>query len=531
MSISLNAQNVVVSYDWEDGKKQPEGLTITIDDSWRCGVTNQNVIDGSFSFYARKTDNNSNQKMTIKTSAVAKSLYQLEFYSKTSQLKIEASLDNTDATFDTVPIGGGFYYYCFSVYVESNLPLSYVVDFKDAPSFTLIDDMTITQYEFGGSYVTENESDFVKELVAIELGEKKTGVSASDFQVFVNGKPNKVNGAKAYDGFMYLIVEESVRGNVEVKYVGKEASWNGYSAIATDVTDINGIDLFSYVGTDYLDVDCLNIVTESSEGGSVTTGGVYFAGTKLEITAQPWLNYKFVAWQDGDSSITKTFVVDTSCILSAEFEPMEYLVSAMAFPAEMGQVSGTAYYSYGTNAELIAQSNPGYVFIGWQNGDERILSDTLKVEVKSNAQFYTALFAYEVTAVSNNYEMGSVNVVYHSSTQATITAVPERGYHFVSWSDGGEAEHLVNVNSATIFEAIFAKNDITDIAESEMLANITGGIGQITVDAICPSDICVYNIEGILVAIQKNTTSAVILVKQGVYIVRVGNVARKMIVR
>lgn len=53
---------------------------------------------------------------------------------------------------------------------------------------------------------------------------------------------------------------------------------------------------------------------------SVPDGGVYDAGTSVEITAQPYSDtYVFMKWSDENTSITRTVVMNSDITLSAIF--------------------------------------------------------------------------------------------------------------------------------------------------------------------------------------------------------------------
>ena len=59
----------------------------------------------------------------------------------------------------------------------------------------------------------------------------------------------------------------------------------------------------------------------SSDGGSVSNeGGEYEEGTKITITATPDDEYRFTGWSDGETSLTRTIVINNNIELIAYFE-------------------------------------------------------------------------------------------------------------------------------------------------------------------------------------------------------------------
>lgn len=84
-----------------------------------------------------------------------------------------------------------------------------------------------------------------------------------------------------------------------------------------------------------------------------------------------------------------------------------------------------------------------------------------------NVAFTTLAGTPEVTyhtviVLSNDSTMGSVNGggTYAENSQAILNAIPNEGYHFVSWSNGATAASIsITVTSDTILTATFAEND------------------------------------------------------------------------
>lgn len=116
------------------------------------------------------------------------------------------------------------------------------------------------------------------------------------------------------------------------------------------------------------------ILTTSATNGSISlseTGGSYYEGTELTLTAIPDSGYKFTAWSgdlsgsenpviltmDGDKSITAGF---------AEIPSYALTVSAVNGSVSLDPAGGS--YLEGTEVTLTAVPDTGYEFSGW-SGD------------------------------------------------------------------------------------------------------------------------------------------------------------------
>ena len=117
----------------------------------------------------------------------------------------------------------------------------------------------------------------------------------------------------------------------------------------------------------------VSLTSVPAEGGSVVGGGTYYEGTTVTIKAVPNADYKFTAWSDGETNVTRSIVVDRDYTLSACFEKMEsakqYTLTLSANPAEGGRVSGGDSFDEGAYVQIKATANPGYTFVGWSDGN------------------------------------------------------------------------------------------------------------------------------------------------------------------
>ena len=122
-----------------------------------------------------------------------------------------------------------------------------------------------------------------------------------------------------------------------------------------------------------------------TEGGSVIGAGTYDEGSSVTVIATANAGYRFVNWtEDGVEVGTSTsyqFTIEGDRTLVANFEmtmDTYYNVTLSAVPPKAGSVSGEGSYREGDLVTVTAETNEGFLFIGWyENG----------VEVSTDAEY------------------------------------------------------------------------------------------------------------------------------------------------
>jgi hypothetical protein len=207
--------------------------------------------------------------------------------------------------------------------------------------------------------------------------------------------------------------------------------------------------------------------------------------------------FQFVKWNDDNAQNPRTVTVIQDMTFTAIFSAIQYRVTVSANDASMGTVSGGGDYAPNSSATIVAIANTGYRFVQWNDGNTQ---NPRTITVTQNIAFM-AEFAdlsansYQVSVWANNSSMGTVTGSgnYNANTTATITAIPNTGYHFVQWNDGNTNNpRTVTVTKDTNFTALFAattpgkyhvwviSNDInkgTVVGEGDYTANSTVTIG------------------------------------------------------
>lgn len=219
----------------------------------------------------------------------------------------------------------------------------------------------------------------------------------------------------------------------------------------------------------------ITTLSDNENMGTVSGGGTYLAGKRIYIEATPQKGYKFVAWNDGNTSSSRWVDVYADATYTATFTTAELCtINAISDNESMGTVSGGGTYYEQELVTLTATPNSGYKFSKWHDG---WTDPTHNIRVTKDTT-YTAYFdvatQYYINVVSENPDYGTVtgSGYYDEQRDITIEAIPNRCYQFRQWSDGSyENPRTIHVDQDTTYSAIFEENPIS------VTTNITSPLG------------------------------------------------------
>lgn len=219
----------------------------------------------------------------------------------------------------------------------------------------------------------------------------------------------------------------------------------------------------------------LTVLTEDAEKGTVTGTSLHCPGEYQQIEAIPAEGYQFSQWNDGSTVNPRSVSAgDSTTTYTAYFEvivPDSFTVT-LDTNGDYGSVSGDGEYEDGTEVEINATADEGYVFDSWSDGDTNA---TRTITVDQNITL-TARFALRVTITINDVSMGRIQCegllpeldpltgdqtgVYSGNvmpnTSKVINAIPAQGYVFTGWSDGRTATSIaIDVTSAVNISGTF----------------------------------------------------------------------------
>ena len=193
-------------------------------------------------------------------------------------------------------------------------------------------------------------------------------------------------------------------------------------------------------------------VTTSSlpaQGGTTSGDGAYALGSSATVVATPAPGYKFSKWLEGETVLSTaasyTFPVSGDRVLVAKFKPV-YTLTLTADPEGGGEVEGDLFYEPGDLVELKATPNDGYSFVHWTQNGLPISTDPLFQFTMTGNRALVGHFAPGVRIDTSSIPPhagqtlgGGVYDVDPEEGRAsvTVTAVPEPGYVFLTWTENG----------------------------------------------------------------------------------------------
>ena len=202
------------------------------------------------------------------------------------------------------------------------------------------------------------------------------------------------------------------------------------------------------------------LTVQSSSQGTITAtpGGTNFVkDTGVQVTAVANPGYLFASWGGALTGLANNpaiVVMDTSKSISANYVPLSNAVT-LTTSAANGSISLNppgGIYTTGTVVTVTALPNAAYAFTNW-SGDLTGSVNPTNITMTGN-QSVTANFAllptYTLTSSATN---GSITFnppggIYSSGMVVTVTATPNSGYQFDSWS--GALNGSVNPTTITL---------------------------------------------------------------------------------
>lgn len=325
----------------------------------------------------------------------------------------------------------------------------------------LKDTVSLPHYDMSGY----DAGEYRVRITAKSSGWISTSASADIMKARL--KAPEVTVADTYDGYLltwnavvnadtYIVTigEEEFRTG-ELSFTvscGDDDLWQDLDALTVTVAAFDS-------GTDYLiSLDAAENelirkypLTLSYGEGYVSGNGWFRVGEEVtvEAYAPDYLPYEtsaiWLGWFDGDDARlddgrqTYTFAMPAEdTVYTAEWGFFDVACSSAA--------AGTAaadkrVYSAGAAATVSALTNPGYTFVGWYDGGEK-LTDSLTYDfaMPSESATYTAKWI-KVTVVSEDTGKGTVTSLmgtYFPGDNVTVTASTTLGYAFAGWYDGDE---------------------------------------------------------------------------------------------
>jgi hypothetical protein len=223
--------------------------------------------------------------------------------------------------------------------------------------------------------------------------------------------------------------------------------------------------------TGHFAIDQHTLKYSAEKNGSIEGAGtqsVDHGGSGSEVTAVPAEGYHFLSWSDGESMATRTDPnVTADLTVTASFAVNAYKLTYIAGEHGTIEGAGSQTVSHGSDGSRVtAVPAEHYHFTGWSDGvtTESRIDSKVTADLKVTPNFALDQYTLNYTAAENGSIKGSSRQsAPHSGSGSEVSAVPDNGYHFVSWSDGVNTANRIDkdVTGDLAVSASFALNRYT----------------------------------------------------------------------
>ena len=178
--------------------------------------------------------------------------------------------------------------------------------------------------------------------------------------------------------------------------------------------------------------------------GAIAKSGVeqYTGEITLTATAAD-AHHVFKGWSDGVMDAERTVILMSDTSFYAFFALDSHSVVYAANDANMGAVNGNGVATgdvveHGTEIHLVAEPADHYHFVSWSDAVATADRGTETVEADVNVTATFAIDQVTITAAAgaNGSVTPTTDQTVDYGTSVTLTATPDYGYEFESWSNG-----------------------------------------------------------------------------------------------
>jgi len=252
------------------------------------------------------------------------------------------------------------------------------------------------------------------------------------------------------------------------------ASWTGdVSGSESPLTVVVGEDLT--LSASFLPEVHLSV--KPTVGGEVDLdppGGVYAEGSTVTLTARPEPDFAFTDWS-GDlsgSSSPASLVLDTDKTVSAGFvQTFPLTVEALEGGRVLLEPPG-GVYAKGSVVTLTAMPDPGFVFVSWGgdlSGSLTPASLSMEGERSVSASFVRLVTLSVGEGAGGGVRLEPPGGVYVEGSTVTLTATPDPGFAFASWSgdlSGSSSPTLLVLDTSKSVLASFLREFTLDVEQT-----------------------------------------------------------------
>jgi hypothetical protein len=203
------------------------------------------------------------------------------------------------------------------------------------------------------------------------------------------------------------------------------------------------------------------------------------------VIAVPDTGYSFVNWSDDSTDNPRTDTsVSADLSVTANFSLNSYTLTYSS--GDNGSLTGTASQAvnHGSNGTAVtAVASSGYTFFRWSDGSTQNPRQDTSVSATTTvrAYFIESDYTSTYTAGDNGSIVGATTqYTYNGGSNKPVAAMPDTGYNFVNWSDGGTTNPRTdtNITEDISVTANFAINSYTLSYAADANGSVTGDTSQ-----------------------------------------------------
>ena len=230
-----------------------------------------------------------------------------------------------------------------------------------------------------------------------------------------------------------------------------------------------------------------------SAGGSASGGGIYAAGDSATLVATANPGYVFSKWKVGSTTVSPsasyTFTVTTSQTIVAQFTEA-FVITATSSPGVGGSTEmDSSTYTTGETAQAKVHLHAGFSFSNWtENGVVVSTSSTYSFKVTGNRSIVANFLSNTGVTVNTNAATAaggttSGDGAYRLLDTVSLSAVPNIGYGFVNWTEGGfivstDANYTFTADANHVLVAHFATAVAVTVSASPDIGGTADGTGD-----------------------------------------------------
>ena len=217
-------------------------------------------------------------------------------------------------------------------------------------------------------------------------------------------------------------------------------------------------------------VENIQLTVAAADGGSVSSASESLApGSSVTVTATAEEGYRFAGWTGAVESLDNPLTVsfESNAELIANFIRQFTLTIAASNGGSVDQA--TQAVDIGSEVTVTATAEQGFQFTGWTGTD--VTTNPLVLSVNAN-QSISPIFTALYTVTLGNSAGGTIDKstqTVPNNTQLTISATPQAGFSFSSWSGdviSSENPLILSVQADSSITANFIQNVTLNVVQA-----------------------------------------------------------------